>query len=104
MTDDGITLSNAPDRERYEIHVDSELAGYLEYRGRGETRALVHTEVFEGNEGRGLGGRLVRHTLEDARAQGFKIVPICPFVHRYLAEHEEYLDLMEPYIRKAFHL
>jgi uncharacterized protein len=103
MSDD-VTLADVPEAERYELHVGSELAGYLEYRGRGDVRALVHTEIDPAFEGRGLGGRLVRFVLDDARAKGRTIVPICPFVHSFLAEHNEYLDLMQPHIRKAFGL
>lgn len=104
MTDDGIAFADAPEHERYELLVDGELAGYMEYRGRGSNRALVHTEVDQRFEGRGLGSKLVRLSLDDVRAKGLTIVPICPFVHKFLAEHEEYRDLMEPYIRKAFRL
>ena len=90
--------------ERYEMRVGGELAGRLEYRGGGEVRALTHTEIEPAFEGQGLGSRLVRFALDDARADGLKIVPICPFVTRFLHEHHEYLDLVEPYIRRAFKL
>jgi len=104
MSDD-IVLTEAPEAERYEIRVGGELAGFLEYRGRGDVRALVHTEIDPAYEGRGLGGRLVGFVLDDVRArEGMTIVPVCSFVHKYLAEHEEYLDLLQPHIRKAFHL
>ncbi len=104
VTEDGISFTDAPDQERYELHVDGELAGFMEYRGRGDNRALVHTEIDPKFEGRGLGGQLVRLSLDEVRAQNLTIVPICPFVHKFLAEHEEYRDLMLPYIRTAFHL
>jgi len=44
--------------------------------------------------GRGIGSALVRGILDRARAQGLKVVPICPFVKAYLAKHEEYADLL----------
>src|SRR4051794_7669100 len=55
----GIAVADVAERERYEITVDGELAGFAEYRGHGDTRAMTHTEVLPAFEGRGLGGHLV---------------------------------------------
>jgi hypothetical protein len=44
--------------------------------------------------GRGIGSALVRGELELARTQGWKVVPVCPFVKAYMAKHAaEYADL-----------
>ena len=47
-------------------------------------------------EGQGVGAALVRHALDDARAHGWRVVPVCPFVRAYLARHGEYRDLLAP--------
>jgi predicted GNAT family acetyltransferase len=99
-----IEVHDAPERERYEITVDGELAGYSEYRGGGDTRAFTHTEIDPAFEGRGLGGQLVAAALEDVRSRTMHIVPICPFVNAYLAEHREQLDLVEPRLRASLGL
>jgi uncharacterized protein len=99
-----IAIVDVPEAERYEIRVDGEPAGFAEYRGRGKVRAFTHTEIAEGHEGQGLGGRLVRFALDDARDREMQVVPICPFVASYLAEHREYLDLVAPQLRRAFNL
>lgn len=44
-------------------------------------------------EGLGIGGRLVREALDDVRAQGLQVLPICPFVQAWLARHPDYADL-----------
>ena len=101
----GIEIGDAPERERYEIRVDGELAGFAEYRGgQGETRALTHTEIDPAFEGQGLGSQLIAHALADVRAIGKLVLPVCPFVKAYLAEHPADLDLVEPRIRHAFGL
>ena len=102
--DVGIEVVNAAERERYEITVDGELAGFAEYRGHGDTRAMTHTEILPAFEGQGLGSRLIAAALEDVRAQGVHVLPICPFVKAYLADHPEQLDLVEPRLRIAFGL
>ena len=97
-------VTDNPERERYELRLDDELAGVLEYRGRGHDRALTHTEVFEGHEGEGLGKHLVKAVLDDLREQGLQVVPVCPYVTKYLKDHPEYLDLVEPRLRAGFGL
>jgi predicted GNAT family acetyltransferase len=99
-----VSIRDAPDRERYELEVDGTLAGFLEYRGHGDTRALTHTEIDPSFEGRGLGSRLISAVLDDVRAQGLHVLPICPFVKAHLANHPDQLDLVEPRLRVAFGL
>jgi predicted GNAT family acetyltransferase len=55
---------------------------------------LTHTEVPAALQGQGIGSRLVRGTLEAARAQGLKVVPRCSFVSAYLSRHPEFNDLV----------
>jgi len=79
---------------RYEIVVDGEVAGFAEYRVRPDALAFTHTEVLV--EGRGLGTRLVKGVLDDVRASGGMIVPLCPFIAAYIKRHPEYEDLIAP--------
>ena len=92
------------EEQRYEIRVDGELAGFAEWRGRERVRAFTHTEIDPRFEGQGLGSQLIAAVLDDQRATGHNVVPICPFVHAYLSRHPEYLDVVEPHIQRAFHL
>src|SRR5829696_8152168 len=90
-------IRNNPSEYRYELWADGELAGYTQYvldRGR---IAFLHTEVYESYEGLGLGGRLARAALDDARARGLVVMPFCPFVAGFIERHiEEYGHLVAP--------
>ena len=90
-------VHNNPTEYRYELWADGELAGYTQYvlyRGR---IAFLHTEVYESYEGLGLGGRLARAALDDARTRGLVVMPFCPFVAGFIERHiEEYGDLVAP--------
>ena len=45
-------------------------------------------------EGQGVGSALVRHALDQILAGGTrKVVPVCPFVKRYIRRHPEYLPV-----------
>lgn len=82
------------DEHRYELVVDGELVGELVYRLRDQTITLLHTGVSPSVEGKGLGSRLVAGALEDVRARGLRVVPVCPFVSAYVRRHPEYSDLV----------
>jgi len=83
-----------PEQSRYELWVRSTRAGLIEYRSQPGVVFLVHTEVDPAFEGQGLGERLVAGALEDLRAHGLKLVPLCPFVRAYLRRHPDQADLV----------
>ena len=54
-----------------------------------------HTAVAPGHEGEGVGLRLLQALLDDARQDGFTIVPLCPFVNAQRRRHPEWADLFD---------
>jgi predicted GNAT family acetyltransferase len=90
-----ITVADAPDKRRYEAHVDGELAGFADYQITAEVMVLPHVEVLPALEGRGLGGTLARAALDDARRRGLRVLPLCPFVRDWIARHPDYADLVQ---------
>jgi len=56
---------------------------------------LVHTEVPESAEGKGVGSALARAALDHARREDLSVVPRCPFMASYIRRHPEYGDLVE---------
>jgi predicted GNAT family acetyltransferase len=79
---------------QFEIHIGDELA-FLRYAERPGRIALIHTEVPEELEGRGIAGRLASFALDYARARSLRVVPTCPYVRAYIDRHPEYADLVE---------
>ena len=88
------TLANNPAESRFEIAVDGSLAGYLSYTLRDGTIDLQHTVVIPSFRGQGLAGMLAERAFEDARAQGLKVIPSCPFVAGWVPDHPEVQDLL----------
>ena len=89
------TVRSDPNSFRYELAVDGEVAGFAEYRMTEDRYVFTHTEVEDGHEGEGLGSLLVKEALDDVRARGGQIVPVCPFVTAYIERHQEYADLVD---------
>ena len=86
-------IRNNEAEHRYELEVDGSLA-IAEYRLRPGRVTFTHTEVPDALAGRGIGKRLVKAALDDARAKGLKVVPACPFVKHYIETHPEERDLL----------
>lgn len=77
------------DAGRYEIWVGDQLGGYSEFEIDDDGRIVFpHTEVDPAFTGQGLGGTLVGESLADAVRRGETIVPLCPFVNKYLSEND----------------
>jgi uncharacterized protein len=89
-----VRVADNSEEHRYEAFVDEELAGHILYRFQSGLITLVHTEVDPAFEGRGIGSGLVAAALDDIRSRDLELVPICPFVRRYIARHPEYADLV----------
>jgi predicted GNAT family acetyltransferase len=81
------------ERHRFELDTDGQVA-FSNYKRDGGVITIMHTEVPAALNGRGIGSALVRGLLDDVRAQGLKVVPLCPFVAGYIAKHPEYADLL----------
>lgn len=89
-----IHITNNVSAQRFEAASGS-LVAFLKYKLSGQIMTLVHTEVPAELEGKGLGGQLVKSSLEHARKNNLRIAVRCPFAQSYVKRHKEYSDLLE---------
>jgi predicted GNAT family acetyltransferase len=89
------TVTDEPERSRYEIRDGDRLLGLAAYQRRGDQVVFTHTEVDDTAGHSGLGSRLVRGALDDVRSSGGTVVPMCPFVRGWIERHPEYRDLVD---------
>lgn len=88
-------VEDDPARRRFEILVDDALAGFTAYQPQGaDVVVFTHTEVDPGFQGQGVGGALMRGTLDEIRRRGMRVVPRCPFMAAFIDQHAEYADLV----------
>jgi predicted GNAT family acetyltransferase len=90
MTD----VKHNPERSRYEIIVDGEVAGVVNYRRADTVVIFPHTEIAPSLRGQGLAARLVRAALDDVRRRNETVVPGCWFVAQFIDDHPQYHDLL----------
>lgn len=95
------TVTDVPERERFEARDEAGVtAGVVTYQLTGTIIAYTHTEVDPEFEGKGVGSILARAVMDDARAKGRTVVPICPFLSKWLEKHREYDGIVVRSTRK----
>ncbi len=97
-------VTDDPAASRYELHVGGELAGFVDYRLRGQVINLIHTEVDPRFQGAGLAAHLARFSLDDARKRQLAVLPFCPYVQAWLKKHPDYAGLVPADRRAEFGL
>ncbi len=88
-----LTVTDAPDKHRFEAWTDGKLAGFAAYSVRNGVIEFLHTEVDPAYEGKGVGAALARAALDDAAARGARVQAFCPFIADWIDRHPEYQPL-----------
>ena len=88
------------ERSRFELEIDGEPAGWLDYLPGGASLILAHTQVAGGHRGHGVGGTLVRRALDAARADGKTVIATCPFALAYIDRHPDLDEFLAPFARR----
>ena len=65
----------------------------LTWQDRSGVRLVDHTFVPPEARGQGLAKKLVEAIVADARAQGFKIAPLCPYVVTAFGRNPDWADV-----------
>lgn len=102
MSDDRFIVADQPDAAQY-VLIDrgedlSERTvigeeSYLDIDADGAAhRIFYHTGVLEAYGGQGLASVLVRAAADGTIAAGRKIVPVCPYVVKWVAKHPDVAD------------
>jgi len=79
--------------QQFELEV-ADATALLQYQLHHQYLSLVHTEVPAALQGRGVGSALVEKVLHQAEERHLTVIPLCPFVARYLHRHPEWYRLV----------
>jgi uncharacterized protein len=90
-----IVLNRDEKKGEFSISIDQKEQGIMTFVMAGEDKMIIdHTEVFQGNEGKGLGKLLVAEAVNYARKNDIKIMPLCPFAKKVFDKTAEYKDVL----------
>ncbi|MEE2878711.1 MAG: GNAT family N-acetyltransferase [Pseudomonadota bacterium] len=79
---------------RYFVIVDGHTSE-MTYSRAGTAMIIIdHTGVPRELSGRGVGQALVEQAVKDARSEGRKIMPLCPFAKAQIEKHPEWQDVL----------
>jgi predicted GNAT family acetyltransferase len=95
-TDETIQLEANGAKGRYLLTAPDGAVAEMTFTRVGEHQLIIdHTEVPDAFRGQGVGLKLVTRAVEDARAAGKKIIPLCPFAAAQFRRHEEWADVLK---------
>ncbi|MFM7336322.1 MAG: GNAT family N-acetyltransferase [Tabrizicola sp.] len=93
MSDHVVSREHGPNKGRFVIRHGGEEAE-LTYSVTTPTLIIAdHTGVPDSFRGTGAGLALVEALVATARKDGFKVVPLCPFVNATRKNHPEWADV-----------
>lgn len=99
----GLPIEREQDEEgkgRYLIRGPGDTIAEMSYRQTGTDQLIIdHTEVPDAFRGTGTGMRLLKRLMADARAEGRRIIPICPYAAAQFERHPEWSDMLAYRIR-----
>jgi predicted GNAT family acetyltransferase len=83
-------------KSRYTLREPGGSVAALSFSKAGATMIIIDsTEVPDAFRGQGVGVRLITRAVDDARAAGLKVIPLCPFAQAQFRRHPEWADVLK---------
>lgn len=90
-----IVFEDGASKGRYIYRTDAGSAEMTFSRVNPKLIIIDHTEVADRLRGLGVGQALVLRAVEDARASGSQILPLCPFAAAQFRRHPDWADVLQ---------
>jgi len=91
-----IKLEDSGSKGRYFLRSPQGAVAEMTFSKVGEHMIIIdHTDVPDVFRGQGVGLRMVTKAVEDMRAAGRKIIPLCPFANAQFRRHKEWADVLK---------
>ncbi|WP_029269536.1 GNAT family N-acetyltransferase [Flavobacterium sp. KJJ] len=82
-------------RGYFEAIEEGKEAGKMTYTWAGDSKFIIdHTEVSDEFGGKGIGKKLLMATVDYARNNNLKIIPLCPFAKSVFDKNEDIRDVL----------
>ncbi|PZN51528.1 MAG: N-acetyltransferase [Proteobacteria bacterium] len=96
MDEPQIRLEENDAKGRYVISGPDGAEAEMTFTKVGPHQIIIdHTAVPDAFRGQGVGLKLVTRAVEDARAAGKTIIPLCPFAAAQFRRHAEWADVLK---------
>jgi uncharacterized protein len=88
-----MAVEHNPQQHRYEL-VEEGLIATADYRRDGDTLLITYVQSPPPLRGKGTAGRLMSGMLDQVRADGLRVTPICGYAAAWIRRHPDYQDLL----------
>ena len=78
--------------QRFELPSGDEVV-FADYRRQPGRLVITYVEAPPALRGTGAAGKLMKGMLEQARAEGMKVLPLCGYARAWMQRHPEFKDL-----------
>ena len=79
----------------FHIDIEGKTEAKMTFVFAGADKIIIdHTEVNEGNNGKGFGKMMVAKAVDFARKKNIKIIQLCPFAKKVFDKTPEYGDVL----------
>jgi predicted GNAT family acetyltransferase len=86
-------LRDNSEANRYELDVEGQTV-FANYRRNGNVLTILWVEAPPALRGTGAAGKLMSLVSEEARGEGWRIVPVCGYAAAWLRGSKTYRDLV----------
>jgi predicted GNAT family acetyltransferase len=90
-----ILQENSESKGIFIVKKEGKRIAEMTYSWAGNDRIIIgHTYVDDQLRGQGVGGKVVRKTVDFVREKAVSIIPLCPFARSVFNENEELRDVL----------
>jgi len=87
-------VTQNPGENRFETSIEG-YPGRLDYIQDGKNFVITHVGVHPELRGQGVAARIVEASLEYAKQNSLRVIPMCSYAAAYMRRHPEYAGLMK---------
>ena len=68
---------------------------WADYSVQGDRRAILHVEAEDELRGTGSAGKFMQCLADHARAEGYKLTPVCGYAVAWFRRHKDQADVVD---------
>ncbi len=92
---DKLKVTHNEAENTFETRIDGHLCK-LDYMRDGNNFVIEHVGVYPEFRGQGVAGKIMEASLEYARQNSLRVIPICSYAAYYIRKNPQHLELTSP--------
>ncbi len=89
---DKLQVTHNEAENTFEVWIDGHLSK-LDYFRDGDNFVIAHVGVYPELRGQGVAGKIMDASLEYAKQNSLRVIPMCSYAAAYIRKNPQYMDL-----------